>query len=71
MGRVQRVIAGITLGENVNMRIEKKEGEDYEPPKASQGGFHGQGVRLGRYNAFSPPLSYLYPYPLLRLLIPV
>jgi len=59
MGRVPRVIAGITLGENVNMRIEKKETEDYEPPKPSQGGFHGQGVRLGRYNIppFPTPLS--------------
>ena len=69
MGRVPRVIAGITLGENVNMQIEKKEAEDYEPPKPSQGGFHGQGVRLGRYN---PPLSPIFTLvTILRSLIPV
>jgi hypothetical protein len=55
MGRVPRMIAGVNLGADVNMRVEKREQEDYEPPKASQGGFHGQGVRLGRYHNHPPP----------------
>jgi UBX domain-containing protein 1 len=48
MGQVPRMIAGVSLGADVDVRLEKRENEDYEPPKASQGGFHGQGVRLGR-----------------------
>jgi UBX domain-containing protein 1 len=58
MGRVPRMIAGVSLGADVNMRVEKREQEDYEPPKASQGGFHGHGVRLGRQTTPSPPHAF-------------
>ena len=53
MGRVPRNVAGVQMGEDVEMRLVKKENEDWTPPKAGRGGgggaFVGQGNRLGRY----------------------
>jgi hypothetical protein len=49
MGRVPRFIGGVDLGVDITMNIDKREREDYVPPKPSAGGFHGHGVRLGRY----------------------
>lgn len=50
MGRVPRNVAGVQMGEDVEMRLVKKENEDWTPPKAGRGGtFIGQGTRLGRY----------------------
>ena len=51
MGRVPRNIAGVQLGENVEMKLEKRDTEDWTPgPSASRpgGAFSGQGNRLGR-----------------------
>ena len=53
MGRVPRSVAGVEFGEDVEMRLEKRDHEDYTPQKKqtgrSGGSFLGQGNRLGRY----------------------
>jgi UBX domain-containing protein 1 len=57
MGRVPRNIAGVQVGEDVEMKLEKRETEDWTPGArqgASLGGgrpgaFIGQGNRLGRF----------------------
>lgn len=51
MGRVPRSVAGVDFGQDVEMRLEKRDHEDYIPQKkpAGRGGsFIGQGNRLGR-----------------------
>ena len=51
MGRVPRNVAGVQMGEDVEMRLVKKENEDWAPtkPGRGQGGaFVGHGNRLGR-----------------------
>jgi len=53
MGRVPRNVAGVQMGEDVEMRLVKKENEDWVPAKPGRGGggaFVGQGNRLGRYS---------------------
>lgn len=46
-GRVPVSLLGVELGQDVDVTVIRKVDEDYVPPKASQGGFHGQGQRLG------------------------
>jgi hypothetical protein len=52
MGRVPRNIAGVQPGDDVEMRLEKRDNEDYAPSQTSGrrpgGNFIGQGNRLGR-----------------------
>jgi UBX domain-containing protein 1 len=57
MGRVPRNVAGVQMGEDVEMRLVKKENEDWAPTMAARGGggggghggaFVGHGNRLGR-----------------------
>lgn len=46
-GRVPVSLLDVQLGQDVDVTVIRKVDEDYVPPKASQGGFHGQGQRLG------------------------
>lgn len=54
MGRVPRNIAGVQPGDDVEMRLEKRDDEDYTPSQRSGGrpggSFIGHGNRLGRYH---------------------
>ena len=55
MGRVPRNIAGVQMGENVEMKVEKRDTEDWTPgPTSSRpgGAFLGHGNRLGRSKHF-------------------
>lgn len=55
MGRVPRNIAGVQTGENVEMKLEKRDTEDWTPePSGSRpgGSFLGHGNRLGRSEHF-------------------
>jgi hypothetical protein len=47
-GRVPRNVAGVQLGEDVEMKVVNRESEDYAPPRPT-GNFLGQGNRLGRF----------------------
>jgi SEP domain len=58
MGRLPRNIAGVQLGEDVEMQVHKRENEDWTPGitdqgrgrgSAASGAFVGRGNRLGRY----------------------
>jgi UBX domain-containing protein 1 len=49
MGRVPRHVAGAEVGEDVEMKVEKRETEDWTPPKTPKRTFMGHGNRLGRY----------------------
>jgi UBX domain-containing protein 1 len=62
MGRLPRNIAGVEMGEDVEMQVHKRENEEWSPAAAGQGRgrasaggstFVGQGNRLGRYTHFS------------------
>lgn len=46
-GRVPVSLLGVEFGQDVDVNVIRRVDEDYVPPKASQGGFHGQGQRLG------------------------
>lgn len=46
-GRVPVSLLDVESGQDVDVTVIRKVDEDYVPPKASQGGFHGQGQRLG------------------------
>lgn len=46
-GRVPVSLLDVELGQDVDVTVIRKVDEDYVPPKANQGGFHGQGQRLG------------------------
>lgn len=55
MGRVPRHVAGVQMGENVEMKVEKRINEDWTPgPTSSRAGgtFLGHGNRLGRFRHF-------------------
>lgn len=46
-GRVPVSLLDVEIGQDVDVTVIRKVDQDYVPPKASQGGFHGQGQRLG------------------------
>ena len=49
-GRVPRNVAGVQIGENVEMKLEKRDTEDWTPAPSiarNGGSFIGQGNRLG------------------------
>jgi UBX domain-containing protein 1 len=56
MGRVPRNVAGVQLGEDVEMKLVNREGEDYVSSRPS-GNFHGQGNRLGRFDSLCSNLT--------------
>ena len=68
MGRLPRNIAGVEMGEDVEMQVHKRENEEWSPAAAatagqgrgrgsatSAGTFVGRGNRLGRYVFHSTP----------------
>lgn len=67
MGRVPRNVAGVQMGENVEMKLEKRETEDWTPAARTSattaggrhGTFVGHGNRLGRYVPFPNQKMFL------------
>lgn len=56
-GRVPVSLLDVQVGQDVDVIVIRKVDEDYVPPKASQGGFHGQGQRLGSPVPGEAPVS--------------